>query len=62
MLHIPLHDLPGRTDDVPAGEVWVHCASGYRSSIAASMIDQPHRTVVLIDDKFDNAEKLNLTE
>ena len=60
-MNIPLHDLPGRTNEVPAGDVWVHCASGYRSSIAASMIDQPHRTVVLIDDKFDNAEKLNLT-
>ena len=60
-MNIPLHDLPGRTNEVPAGDVWVHCASGYRSSIAASMIDQSHRTVVLIDDKFDNAEKLNLT-
>lgn len=60
-MNIPLHDLPGRTNDVPAGDVWVHCASGYRSSIAASMIDQPHRNVVLIDDKFDNAEQLNIT-
>ncbi len=60
-MNIPLHDLPGRIDDVPAGEVWVHCASGYRSSIAASMIDQPERTVVLIDDKYDNAGKLGLT-
>jgi rhodanese-related sulfurtransferase len=60
-MNIPLHDLPGRVNDVPAGEVWVHCASGYRSSIAASMIDQPERTVVLIDDNYDNAGKLGLT-
>jgi hydroxyacylglutathione hydrolase len=60
-MNIPLHDLPGRIIDVPAGEVWVHCASGYRSSIAASMIDQPERAVVLIDDKYDNAGKLDLT-
>jgi glyoxylase-like metal-dependent hydrolase (beta-lactamase superfamily II)/rhodanese-related sulfurtransferase len=60
-INIPLHDLPGRINDVPAGEVWVHCASGYRSSIAASMIDQPRRTVVLIDDDYENAGKLNLT-
>ena len=59
--NIPLHDLPGRTDEVPPGEVWVHCESGYRSSIAASMIDQPHRTVILIDDEYDNAERLDLT-
>jgi hydroxyacylglutathione hydrolase len=60
-MNVPLHDLPGRITDVPAGEVWVHCASGYRSSIAASMIDEPKRTVVLIDDEYDNAGKLGLT-
>jgi hypothetical protein len=38
----------------------VHCESGYRSSIAASMIDRPGRTVVLVDDEYDNAEKLEL--
>ncbi|WP_159232829.1 MBL fold metallo-hydrolase [Mycolicibacterium vanbaalenii] len=59
-LNIPLHELSKRIDDVPGGEVWVHCASGYRSSIAASMIDRPGRTVVLVDDTFDNAEKLGL--
>lgn len=58
---VPLHDLPGRTDDVPSGEVWVHSAFGYRSSIAASMIDRPQRTVVRIDDEYDNAGKLGLT-
>ena len=60
-LNIPLHELLGRIDEVPQGEVWVHCASGYRSSIAASMIDRPGRTVVLVDDDYDNAEKLDLT-
>lgn len=59
-LNIPLHELSKRLGDVPSGEVWVHCATGYRSSIAASMIDKPDRTVVLIDDTFDNAEKLDL--
>ncbi|MAP62725.1 MAG: MBL fold metallo-hydrolase [Microbacterium sp.] len=60
-INIALHELPGRIDDVPTGEVWVHCASGYRSSIAASLIDQPDRTVVLIDDKYTEAEHLKLT-
>jgi hydroxyacylglutathione hydrolase len=60
-LNIPLHQLADRTSEVPSGQVWVHCASGYRSSIAASMIDQPDRTVILIDDTFDHAEKLDLT-
>ncbi len=60
-LNIALHELPGRLDEVPDGEVWVHCASGYRSSIAASMIDRPGRNVVLIDDEFGNAAKHELT-
>jgi hydroxyacylglutathione hydrolase len=60
-LSIPLHELADRISEVPAGEVWVHCGSGYRASIAASMIDQPERTVVLVDDTFDNAEKVGLT-
>jgi glyoxylase-like metal-dependent hydrolase (beta-lactamase superfamily II)/rhodanese-related sulfurtransferase len=60
-VNIPLHELLDRIDEVPTGEVWVHCASGYRSSIAASMIDRPGRSVVLVDDEYDNAEKLQLT-
>jgi len=58
---IPLHELPQRLDDVPADPVWVHCASGYRSSIAASYLDRAGISVVLIDDDFDNAVKLGLT-
>jgi glyoxylase-like metal-dependent hydrolase (beta-lactamase superfamily II)/rhodanese-related sulfurtransferase len=60
-ISIPLHELADRTTEVPAGEVWVHCGSGYRASIAASMIDSPDRTVVLIDDAFDHADRLGLS-
>lgn len=60
-LNIPLHELTGRIEEVPAGEVWVHCQSGYRASVAASMIDRTDRKVVLVNDEFDNAEKLGLT-
>ncbi|WP_333890397.1 MBL fold metallo-hydrolase [Mycolicibacterium gadium] len=60
-MNIPLHKLIERMSDLPEGEVWVHCASGYRSSIAASLIDRPGRTVVLVDDEYENAEKLGLT-
>lgn len=59
-LNLPLHELSTRIKEVPAGEVWVHCATGYRSSVAASMIDKPGRTVVLIDDTIEHAEKLEL--
>ena len=26
-VNIPIHELPRRVDEVPAGEVWVHCAA-----------------------------------
>jgi hydroxyacylglutathione hydrolase len=54
-VHIPLHELERRLDEVPAGEVWVHCASGYRASIAASLLDRAGRTVVAIDDEWASA-------
>jgi hydroxyacylglutathione hydrolase len=60
-VNIPLHELADRLTEVPDGQVWVHCESGYRSSIAASLIDRAGRTIVLVDDEFDNAEKLQLT-
>nr|WP_090343284.1 MBL fold metallo-hydrolase [Mycolicibacterium malmesburyense]CRL74215.1 beta-lactamase domain-containing protein [Mycolicibacterium malmesburyense] len=61
-LNIPLHELPGRVDEVPTtATVWVHCASGYRSSIAASVLDRAGYDVVLIDDDFDKAKEFGLT-
>ncbi|MBT9256190.1 MBL fold metallo-hydrolase [Phycicoccus sp. MAQZ13P-2] len=50
---IPLHELPTRLDEVPDGEVWVHCAGGYRASIAASLLAAAGTHVVLVDDSFD---------
>lgn len=58
--HIPVHELPGRIDEVPDGEVWVYCGSGYRASIAASMLDTPGRTVVLVDDDYEQAAAAGL--
>ncbi|MGA8846699.1 MAG: rhodanese-like domain-containing protein [Nocardioides sp.] len=59
-INIPIHDLPRRTDEVPEGEVWVHCAGGYRAAIAASFLSAAGRVPVAIDDTFDNAEKVGL--
>ena len=59
-VNIPLHELTQRLDEVPAGEVWVHCAGGYRASVAASMLDAAGRSLVAIDDSFDNAEPVGL--
>jgi rhodanese-related sulfurtransferase len=60
-VNIALHELADRVSEVPVDEVWVHCASGYRASIAASILDRHERDVVLIDDEFGKAEELNLT-
>jgi hydroxyacylglutathione hydrolase len=54
-VHIPLHQLVDRIDEVPDGEVWIYCGSGYRASIAASILDRPGRDVVLVNDSYDNA-------
>ncbi|WP_037732794.1 MBL fold metallo-hydrolase [Streptomyces megasporus] len=58
--HIPLHDLLGRLDEVPGGRVWVHCAGGYRASIAAALLHAHGRDVVAVDDGFDTAHDLGL--
>jgi hydroxyacylglutathione hydrolase len=60
-VNVPLHELLDRTDELPAGELWVHCASGYRASIAASLLDRAERDVVLIDDDFGTAQERGLT-
>ena len=60
--HIPLHELPDRLDEVPQGEVWVYCGSGYRASIAASILDRPGRQIVLINDDYDNAVAAGLQD
>ncbi|MEM7322848.1 MAG: MBL fold metallo-hydrolase [Actinomycetota bacterium] len=52
---VPLHDVLRRLDDIPDGPLAVHCQSGYRASVAASLLDRAGRDVVLIDDHYDNA-------
>jgi hydroxyacylglutathione hydrolase len=54
-LHIPLHELLSRLGEIPPGEVWVHCRSGYRASLAASILRRAGRSVVSIDDEYTNA-------
>lgn len=61
-VNVALHELPERLGELPEDrELWIHCASGYRASIAAALLDRNQRRVVLIDDSYDNAEKLDLT-
>ncbi|HVM14918.1 MAG TPA: MBL fold metallo-hydrolase [Egibacteraceae bacterium] len=60
--HIPLHELADRIGEVPQGEVWVYCGSGYRASIAASVLDRPGRQIVLINDSYDAANAAGLED
>ncbi|EWT02549.1 beta-lactamase [Intrasporangium oryzae NRRL B-24470] len=52
-VNVPIHELLERVGDVPAGEVWVHCAAGYRASVAASVLAARGIHVVAVDDAFD---------
>ena len=60
-VHVPMHQLLERLDTLPPGQLWVHCASGYRASIAASLLDRAGRDVVFLDDSFDTAVAAGLT-
>ncbi|MBX6381780.1 MAG: MBL fold metallo-hydrolase [Microbispora sp.] len=53
-VHIPLHELPARLDEVPDGQVWAHCATGYRAAIAASILAAAGRDVVAVLDEYDD--------
>ena len=52
-LHVPLYELSDRVDELPRGvPLWVHCAAGFRSSVAASILERSGRQVVLVDDQW----------
>jgi len=58
--HCPIGELPERIDEVASwsngSPVWVHCAAGFRASIAASLLDRRGVPVVLVDDAWDRAD------
>lgn len=57
---LPLHELPGRLGEVPDGEVWVHCESGFRAAMGASLLRRAGRDVVLVDDDYSRAADTGL--
>jgi len=61
--HIPVHELGDRIEELPDdGEIWVYCGSGYRASIAASMLDRAGRQVVHVDETYDAARAARLEQ
>jgi hydroxyacylglutathione hydrolase len=59
-VHVPIHEVLLRAEEVPPGEVWIHCGGGYRASLAASLLAARGRRVVAVDDDFGLAEGLGL--
>jgi hydroxyacylglutathione hydrolase len=59
-IHIPLAELADRAGELPPGEIWVHCQSGYRSMVAASMLAARGRQVVAVEEDFELAAKAGL--
>jgi hydroxyacylglutathione hydrolase len=59
-VHIPFWELEQRMEEVPDGTVWVHCASGFRAAIGASLLDRAGRRAVHIDDDWERAGQLGL--
>ncbi|MEX2290234.1 MAG: rhodanese-like domain-containing protein [Mycobacteriales bacterium] len=60
-VHIPLHELLDRTDEVPADQpVHVHCAGGFRATIAASILDAAGKDVTAVIGAFNEAEGAGL--
>ena len=60
-VHVPFSELADRMDVIPPGDVWVHCRTGYRSMVAASMLAARGRTAISVDDEYDNAGPAGLT-
>ena len=57
-LHLPVEDVDARSHELPPGELWVHCRSGYRAGIAASLLHRTGRRVVHVDDDWDRVAEL----
>ncbi|NJQ01360.1 MBL fold metallo-hydrolase [Streptomyces zingiberis] len=58
--HIPVHELRERLAEVPPGRVWVHCGSGLRATVAASLLDAAGREVVVVDEAYGAAGEAGL--
>ncbi|MEX0789670.1 MAG: rhodanese-like domain-containing protein, partial [Actinomycetota bacterium] len=54
-VHVPLPDLVNHLEQLPHGPIWVHCASGFRASVAASILSRGGKQAVHIDDEWPRA-------
>jgi hydroxyacylglutathione hydrolase len=55
-INIPMHDVQTELPGLPRGRrLIVHCASGYRAGVVASMLERAGFDVVHVDDDYENA-------
>jgi hydroxyacylglutathione hydrolase len=59
-IHLPVHEVERAGRRLPPGELWVHCRSGYRAGIAASLLHRAGRDVVHVDDAWERVGELQI--
>ena len=58
---VPLHELPhADLEPLRGRNVWVHCAAGFRATIAASILERAGIRSAIVDDLIDVAAELGL--
>jgi rhodanese-related sulfurtransferase len=55
-----VHELARHLDTLPDQRLWVHCVSGFRAGIAASLLAEAGYDVIQVDDHIDRARTLGL--
>ncbi|MFI5283159.1 MAG: rhodanese-like domain-containing protein [Candidatus Dormibacterales bacterium] len=63
-VHMYVPDIPHRATEIPAeAPVAVHCASGYRAGIAASLLEQAGlRRIIHVNGEYSDWDRLHLAE
>jgi len=59
-LNVPVQDVEAASTALPDGPLWVHCKSGYRAGIAASLLHRRDRDVVHLDDQWVRVAELGI--
>ncbi len=58
--HVPLPELWREAARLPAGRIWLYCRTGFRATVAASLLARFGRDVVVVDDDWSRAESVGL--
>jgi hydroxyacylglutathione hydrolase len=63
-VHMYVPDIPHRASEIPTeAPVAVHCASGYRAGIAASLLEQAGlKRIIHVNGEYSDWDRLHLAE